>query len=123
VSPYVFVLAALAAYRLARFVVHDSLLEDARRWVFRRFPPDQVWVQGFQAEHQRTRPHKLGQLLDCTYCLGFWISGLVLVAAYALGHVPAVTDNDSGYATFVALWWALAGAQALLNAIDHRLTR
>jgi hypothetical protein len=120
VSPYVFVLAALAAYRLTRFVVDDSLLQGPRRWVFRRFPPDQVWVAGFQAEHGRERPHKLGQLLDCTYCTGFWMAGLVLLVVWALGYLNA--DPVESF-MFVALWWALAGAQALLNAIDHRLNR
>lgn len=113
-DPWPFAVAVLAAYRLTRFLVHDTLLLDARRWLFRRYPPDEQWAAAFG--HQRA--HKLGQLVDCHYCTGFWMSGLVLAGAIAAGavetHRPLVV---------VALWWALAGAQALANTIDARLGR
>lgn len=111
-APFTFVLVALAAYRLTRFVVADSLLAPQRRWLFERFPPSQGLANVFGKDH----PSRLGQLIDCPYCIGFWISGLCLWVADALGYVHV------GVATFLALWWAVAGAQAMLNAADRRLS-
>ncbi len=93
-------LCGLAAYRLTRLAVLDSLTEGLRdRW-WRRFGQD-------------TKP---GELAGCSYCAGWWVSGLVLLTAAGLGFAPWRWRT-------VALWPVVAGGQALLSALDERLDR
>jgi len=120
VDPWPFVIAALASYRLTRFVVTDSLPDPVRRRIFRRFPPDEMWAKAFPRVRKGqpvVRVSKVGQLLDCPFCTGWWMAGLSLAVAYALGY------TSTRPATLLGLWWALAGAQGLLNALDGRLSR
>lgn len=99
VKPYVFAVAVLAAYRITRFVIADSLLGSIRARWFIRWPPT-----GSQS-------HPLGQLLDCSYCTGFWVSAAVFAVAYWGGRV--------GFLLLAV--WAVAGGQALLSAADRRI--
>ena len=122
----VLLVLALAAYRITRLVVEDSLTERPRGWMRRRFP-----LAGDQFAGENSRPKRgkplynhtshpqwvasqdtfVGKLLDCTYCSGAWVSAGVFSAWHWGGPVA---------------WWilvavAVAGAQALLNALDGRL--
>lgn len=127
----VFVLVVLAAYRATRFVVDDSLIEGARHRWFLRFPPDEYYRrwsrEGTTAGPESVvtttwvlhadpvRPvHKLGQLMDCAYCTGWWASGVVLACFAAFGLVDWRWRS-------VAFWPAVAGGQGLLNALDTKL--
>lgn len=99
-TPLVFVLAAFAAARITRFVTEDELAEPIRGAWWRRFPAGS----------------KTGDLIACPYCIGWWISGAVLAVAMGVGFVELRWRS-------VLYWPAIAGAQALLNAIDMRLAR
>lgn len=90
---------ALASYRVTRLVVTDDIVQPARKLWFRRFPLD-------------TKP---GTLFSCTYCAGFWVSGLMLLVAHLTGFARWPVRYD------LVLWWTVSGAQALLNALDARL--
>lgn len=81
---------ALAAYRLTRLATTDSLFASWRHRWYRRFPPNdhyramvrqpgQGWVQG---PNPVRRTHPLGQLVECPWCIGAWIS-IALVATTA----------------------------------------
>jgi hypothetical protein len=110
----VFLLLSLAAYRVTRFFVDDSLAGGNPRsgsefglWLDRwgRTPDgdDRVWWRG-----------RLTDLWGCTYCLGAHVSWIL--TCLWLWVWPWQLGRD-GWLTAVAL----AGAQALLNAADHRL--
>ena len=116
-EPYALLLVALAAYRITRFLVFDSLmgfnLESGSK-MSRRLD---VWA--WTAEGQE-RPgaggwlrDKVGNLLVCPYCLGFWIAAACW-AAWAWGP---------SWVQYVLVAWAAAGAQALLSTVDRRLNR
>lgn len=88
------VIYALAAYRLTRFLVEDHLFEGVREWVWKRRGPDT----------------KLGYLFTCYWCMGFWMSSL-LVAGYIL--IPSVMF-------IVALALALSAAVGIISKIVDR---
>jgi hypothetical protein len=67
-----YVLLVLASYRITRAVTTDTIFESAREKVWKKYPPST----------------KLGYLITCNWCTGFWIS-LVVVGCYLL--VPYAT--------------------------------
>ena len=85
----------LASFRITRLITADVLLDAPRTWL---------------AVHLPAYPAKL---VTCAYCAGFWISALVVVAWYFGGR--------PGWVVLVV--FAVAGAQALLGAIDTALGR
>lgn len=101
-SAFVFALMSLAAYRLTRFITTDTFPPVARIRIFfeERWGDDGDWAE----------------MVSCPYCAGFWVSGLVLAATRAMGLIPLPRP------IVFALWLPLAGAQALLSALDSKLT-
>lgn len=115
IGPPAFVLLALACYRIVAFFVADSLIGfneasgsmtgmTLRNWARDTDGNDKVWWRG-----------RLYDLLSCTFCLGAhvcWIATCLWlwVWPWQLGR--------EGWLTAIAL----AGAQALLNALDHFFT-
>jgi hypothetical protein len=87
------VVLVLAAFRITRLVVADVLLDTPRTWLALHLP-----VYG-------------AKLITCSYCAGFWISGLVVAAWYFGGR--------AGWVVLVV--FAVAGAQALLSAVDQAI--
>lgn len=82
------VLAALAAYRLTRLVVEDTITEDLRNRLLNKVE----------------RGSKTETLLTCPYCAGFWVAGAVVLAT----RLPAPLLS----------WWAIAGATSLIAEFD-----
>lgn len=82
-----FFVMALAAYRVTRVITRDAILDDWRdKWP----DPDES---------------KVGYLLTCDFCTGFWVSGLI------------VTIVNLGFVNFgvpVLVWLGVAGLQSLL---------
>lgn len=104
ISPAELALLALAAYRGTQLVVHDSILDTARRRV--------------DAWHQR-KPESgirgaVVTLISCVYCSGWWIAG-ALLATWLL-----VTGEMRQEPLLVHLveWLGVAGGGVLLNRWD-----
>lgn len=72
----VLVLLAFGTHRLTRIVTSDSITAGLRTRWFIRFPP-------IGARH-----HPLGELVDCPWCIGWWLSGLLVGAATWSGLLP-----------------------------------
>lgn len=66
-EPVAVVLVALASYRLTRLLQLDSILDGPRN--------------RFLDKHAADR---LGELVNCPWCLGFWVSLAVVLAAVLL---------------------------------------
>jgi len=103
-----FAILSLAAYRAARAVSLDSITEPVRDWFDDR--AGWSWLDA-----------KAAELVSCGWCSGFWLSGFtyfvwLLVTDAALWGWTAVFTN-------LILWWAIAGAQSMLIAIDSFLLR
>lgn len=108
-DPVALLVVALAAFRLTRFFVYDSLVgsnlesgsrwgETLDRWAYTRDGKDRGWLRG-----------KVADLLTCPWCLGFWLS---------LGCV-AVWAEFPGW-RWVLVPWAVAGAQGILSTWERR---
>lgn len=100
-SGVLLVLLVLAAYRATRLVTADTLLDSLRHRWFLRFPPDDQYRRYERATdalgaktwalraHPVRRTHPLGQLIDCPWCIGFWLSGAVVgVVAHWFASIP-----------------------------------
>lgn len=103
-TPLEWILAVLVAFRLTRLVSEDfPPVKAGRDWLLRRwpgedteFPASEVRIvtseTGDDYVHADTeirllevdgrwfadRPHWVGQLIECYWCHGFWISAAVL---------------------------------------------
>lgn len=88
-----FIILALAAYRLTRLFIEDVIFDTPRDAIWKKFPPEST---------------KIGYLLTCYWCLGLWVSGLVVVL-YLLIPVPTLV---------VA---AILAISAVVGMIDHRM--
>ncbi|MFD8509696.1 DUF1360 domain-containing protein [Streptomyces antimycoticus] len=100
---------AFASYRGTQLVVHDSIGDPLRdrviAWHERR--PDSAFRNAIVT------------LIACTYCAGWWVSGIAL-AVYLLA-----ADAWTGTALLLhgVEWFAVAGGQALLNRWDDTRDR
>ena len=90
-DPAVLIVLALAAFRLTRLVVEDSITDSLRDWVSVRSP-------------------FLSRLIDCYWCAGFWVSVGVVVA-----HAAAPTPTY-----WLALPFALSAVVGLLSTLTDR---
>ncbi|MFM9590723.1 DUF1360 domain-containing protein [Streptomyces scabiei] len=105
VSPTELAVIAFAAYRGTQLLVHDSVLDVPRSWVY-----------DWHARKEPTSPVRSAvvTLISCVYCMGFWVSGAVLAAwLYASGQW-----HDEPLLLHGLTWFGVAGAQALLNRWD-----
>lgn len=64
-DPAVLIVIALAVFRVSRLVVEDSITEPLRDWTLARVPD------------------RIGELIECIWCVSFWIA-LAATVAYAL---------------------------------------
>lgn len=88
-----FIILALASYRLTRLLVEDALLDGPRNRFWAKFPPESS---------------KVGYLLTCYWCTGFWIS-LFVVGLYLL--LPGI-----------AIWaFVVLAISALVGLIDQKI--
>lgn len=93
----------LAAFRLTRLVIKDSIFDSLREKIWNRYPPvdDQM------------RPNlNIGYLITCPYCIGFWIS-LILYICYTIDLTYTVT-------MYAASVLALSAVVGWLARIDDR---
>ncbi|MFB0617236.1 DUF1360 domain-containing protein [Streptomyces sp. AGS-58] len=107
ISLPVLALLGFAAYRATQLGVHDSILNAARQR-----------LGGWHANKVVSRPRSfVVQLVSCIYCLGFWLSGVTLLA-YLLG---THSWGDAPWLVHGIEWFAVAGVQALANRVDDTL--
>ena len=96
------VLLVLAALRITRFVLIDSL----GRW----------WFVGPALKRTRNRPKAakyVEGLFSCPFCIGFWISLVGVVSLYLAGG-----PGDA------SVWWrAAAGVWALSYLVGHGVSK
>jgi hypothetical protein len=104
ISLPVLLILALAAYRGTQLVVHDTIADPIRNRLY-------AW----HANKPDSRPRKWAtKLISCPYCAGFWVSGITLTV-----YLTVTGTFDRAPLLIHGIeWFALAGAQALLNRRD-----
>lgn len=104
ISVPVLALLGFAAYRATQLGVHDSILDGPRER-----------LAAWHARNLDSKPRGFViQLISCVYCLGFWLSGVTLLA-YLLA---TGSWGDAAWLVHGIEWFAVAGVQALLNRRD-----
>lgn len=104
---WLFVLLALASYRVTRLVTTDKITEPIFDRL--RFGLERRWYAKHGPEGSDTHFNsKLAFLLSCPWCLGFWVSGagtLLVSLVYGLDY-PVLT------------WLAVSTVVGLLGQLD-----
>lgn len=95
-----FVGLCLCSYRLTRLITKDSLFDRQRRWWFRKFPPNGDYSRLYDKPVS-----KWGQLIQCPWCCGFWVSGFVVFLVLQFEAM-----------TLPLLWWFAVSAAVGLTA-------
>lgn len=85
---------ALAAYRLTHLITTDAIADGFRTRVWKKFPPST----------------KIGYLITCNWCTGFWASIFIALLWLALPQVAIV----------VSLILAISASVGLLSAWIER---
>ena len=89
-----FVILALGAYRMTHLITTDTIADGFRNWVWSKFPPTT----------------KIGYLITCNWCTGFWVSLLFVIGASTLPQITFV----------VSLVLAISAVIGLLSAWIER---
>jgi hypothetical protein len=71
-----FIILALAAFRLTYLITTDVILDSFRDKIWTKFPPST----------------KLGYLITCNWCSGFWVSIFVVILYICLPQVTLVVS-------------------------------
>lgn len=121
-TPVRILIAALTTLRLTRFSTSDFLGEwllvgPAKRWAWREtHPTKRPIAAGMTDGTPIPTPDpttgwrsKLVKGLDCSFCVGFWLGALVLLAEIVAPRIPVVRH----------LWRFAAGALALNYVTGH----
>lgn len=109
-TPARILVLTLATARLTRFVTTDALPDHA---VLHHLH-DKAAEKGFERDRRGvSRPKNLvgyaSEMINCPFCIGFWLGGAVLVGEVALGHTK--------------LWKLGIGALALNYVVGHVSSR
>ena len=102
-SLWVFVLLALAVFRVFRLIAEDTILNYPRRKVLRLA---ESWEKEGDDPGDDYRV-EWGIFITCPWCLGFWLSGVAL-ALYCL------IIEWVGVFSFLVCWFALSATVALI---------
>jgi len=94
ITTVTFVVLALGAYRITHLITTDAIADGFRNWVWSKFPP----------------MTKIGYLITCNWCTGFWVSFAVVVGASILPQITFV----------VSLIMAISAVVGLLSAWIER---
>lgn len=101
-----FVLLALACYRVTRLITTDKITEPIFDRL--RFGLERRWYEKHDGGSDTHFNSKLAFMLSCPWCIGFWVSGagtLLVSLAYGLDY-PILT------------WFALSTVVGFLGRFD-----
>jgi len=131
-----YVMAIFAVYRVAAFIVHDTLAEPIREFWLRRFPTEDFYYEmpylGANVEIVRSWPFRrevtydsatkkffpvrtylAGELVLCFYCTSVWVAATATGILAVLGVVPTLPFG-------IFLWLGISGASEVIHSIAQR---
>jgi len=89
-----FIILALGAYRMTHLITTDAIADSFRNWIWSKYSP----------------MTKIGYLITCNWCTGFWVSLLFVIGASILPQFTFV----------VSLVLAISAVIGLLSALIER---
>jgi hypothetical protein len=112
---------ALAIYSITRLITTDSIVDDMRDWFHARFPYEgqnikigTPWPGRDRCQYIVTGDHlyvtvgsKLGELVKCPWCMGFWVA-LAVFGAFCFWPVAT---------TFVLVPMALRVIPGMIQSV------
>ncbi|MFJ6104935.1 DUF1360 domain-containing protein [Streptomyces sp. NPDC092359] len=102
-------LLGFAGYRATQLAAHATILDPVRKRVF-------AWRE--RKEDSGVR-NAVVSLTSCVYCMGWWISGALLLVYLV------ITDQFAGLPLLLhgLEWFAVAGAAVFINRLDDTMGR
>ena len=100
---YIALLIVLSAvtYRVSRFIVLDTLIDEPRNWVLGRLEM-----------HPNRFNSKILDLLGCPWCITIWVAALaVLIQDVFIGSVPVPVWTWLTAATGALVFWSIADSE------------
>ena len=94
ITAVTFVVLALGAYRMTHLITTDAIADGFRNWIWSKYSP----------------MTKIGYLITCNWCTGFWVSLLFVIGASILPQLTFV----------VSLILAISAVIGLLSALIER---
>jgi Protein of unknown function (DUF1360) len=94
-DPMVFIITALATYRLARLLTRDEIFSSLRNRLWKKFPPE---------------TNKFGYLFTCMWCMSIWTASLFVISSIIM---PTIT-------LYTASAFALSAIAGLLTAYEDK---
>lgn len=88
-NPSLLVIVLLGVFSITRLITTDTfpIFEKTRMWLLNRFPPDgwrtkrrptnknvRFVYQASNGYYDITKGHWFGELIQCPWCAGFWVS-------------------------------------------------
>lgn len=106
-----FLVVVTAASRITRLVVADTVTEPIRMWAFPRIARSRQDRKRISQGHEAQPPGPFRQtvlnLLQCPWCIGFWISTALLAAlAFTTGTQMVITGT----------WWVDLAVASLASS-------
>lgn len=89
----------LVIYRVCRFLILDTLIEEPRKRVHR-------WLVDRPGRAMKLR-EKLQELLECPFCMGIWVSAATVAVADAFTSVPLPVYTWLATASIALLAWRI----------------
>lgn len=103
-------LMTLAAYRLARLLVHDTFPPIA--WLRDKFTEPYTWPTDDPRRATRV-PYWFAYLWTCTWCMTVWTSAGVTILVWLILGLPAP----------LLVWGGVAAGAALVSHLEDFFTR
>lgn len=90
-------LLSLVTYRITRFLIDDTLIDNQR-----------IWVHQLLVGKSSKFRYKLYELVTCKFCLSIWVAAVVTACTDAVGSVPMPVWMWLGSAAGALVVWQVA---------------
>ena len=91
------IILSAVCYRVSRFIVLDSLIDEPRNWVM-------SWLE----MHPNAFTRKTWELLGCPWCITVWVAaGTVALQHFVVDPVPVPIWTWLAVATGSLVFWGL----------------
>lgn len=102
-----FIILSFVVFRVSRFIVHDTLIDEPRAWVMHKLgghykvkPTGEVYMPKWR--------EKLLDLIQCQWCIGIWVAAATTAVADQFTSIPLPALFALGIAGLSSFLWTNA---------------